>query len=173
MSEYSFHFFLHPGEYEFKITQCYYRVAECNNALIYPGLSFGAILSQSRCVTDTMLLAGAKKLTELSPAITHAAEHTSGREAEAAGSVSQEYEYGGESLLPDFGDAPRVNFEVAVAVAVQAVQEGSACSIWASGLTKELSEGGIEKVVREKAGEMVWVPVYYEYEYDEQGLKDV
>jgi len=117
-----------------------------------------------------MLLAGAKRLTELSPAITHANEHISGREDDG-GSVSQEYEYGGGSLLPDFGDAPRVNFEVAVAVAVQAVQEGSARSIWANGLTKG-SEGEIEKVVREKAGEMVWVPVYYEYEYDEQGLKD-
>jgi len=122
-----------------------------------------------------MLLAGAKRLTELSPAITHANEHTSSGEDEgglAGGSVSQEYEYGGGGLLPDFGDAPRVNFEVAVAVAVQAVQEGSARAIWAGGLTKE-PVGDVEKIVREKAGEMVWVPVYYDYEWDEQGLKDV
>lgn len=43
-----------------------YRIAECNDALIYPGIGFGAILS-SRSVADTMLIEGAKRLASLSP----------------------------------------------------------------------------------------------------------
>ena len=45
-------------------------------------------------MTDTMIIAGARRLAALAPALA---------DADAA-------------LLPDFGDAPRVNFEVAVAV---------------------------------------------------------
>ncbi|CAA7263476.1 unnamed protein product [Cyclocybe aegerita] len=44
-----------------------FKIAECNNALIYPGLGFGAILAQSKRITDTMLIAGAKRLAALSP----------------------------------------------------------------------------------------------------------
>ena len=80
-----------------------------------------------------MLLAGAKRLTELSPAITHANEHTSSGEDEggpASGSVSQEYEYGGGVFC--------------LILEVQAVPEGSARAIWAGGLTKEPA-GDVEK----------------------------
>lgn len=151
------------------MTSYYYRISECNNALIYPGLGFGAVLSQSRCLTDTMLFAGAERLTELSPAITRAAEHISDS-VEGGRSVSQAYEYEGESIMPDFENAPQVNFEIAVTVAVQAVKEGSARAEWTKGLTNEEE---VERVVREKAGEAVWVPVYYDYEFNEGGLKDV
>ena len=44
------------------LKKLFYRIAECNNALIYPGIGFGAVLSQSRSVTDTMLIEGAKRL---------------------------------------------------------------------------------------------------------------
>ncbi|KAF8954536.1 hypothetical protein BDZ97DRAFT_1864579 [Flammula alnicola] len=109
-------------------------IAECNNALIYPGLGFGAILSQSRCVTDTMLIAGAKRLAALSPAV------NDGEGADGA-------IYAGASLLPDFGDAPSVNFEVGVAVAEQAVREGSASEAWTRG-----EEGMRLEDVRDRAG---------------------
>ena len=61
-----------------------YVIAECNNvsrgsmthnkaetyqALIYPGLGLGTILSQSKLMTDKMIIAGAKKLSELAPAM--------------------------------------------------------------------------------------------------------
>jgi malate dehydrogenase (oxaloacetate-decarboxylating) len=147
----------------------YYRISECNNALIYPGLGFGAILSQSRCLSDTMLFAGAERLAELSPAITRAAEHISDSD-EGGRSVSRAYEYEGESIMPDFENAPQINFEIAVTVAVQAVMEGSARAEWAKGLANEQD---VERAVREKAGEAVWVPVYYDYEFNEGGLKEV
>ncbi|KAI0756106.1 hypothetical protein C8Q80DRAFT_1091742 [Daedaleopsis nitida] len=112
-----------------------YIVAECNNALIYPGLGLGAMLSKARTLTDTMIIAGARRLASLAPALT---------DPDAA-------------LLPDFEDAPQVNFEVAVAVVEQAIEEGSA-------------EVGWEKEeVRARVKEAQWKPVYGKYVYDPEG----
>ncbi|KAF5385112.1 hypothetical protein D9615_000957 [Tricholomella constricta] len=112
-----------------------YAIAECNNALIYPGLGFGAILARSRRMTDTMIIAGARRLASLSPARSDP----------------------DNALLPDFSDAPRVNFEVGVAVAEQAIEEGSAGVEWR------------KEEVREQAAKKVWKPIYGEYVFDEQG----
>ncbi|KAG0706613.1 hypothetical protein DFH29DRAFT_900437 [Suillus ampliporus] len=79
-----------------------YDIAECNNALIYPGLGFGAMLSQSRRMSDGMIIAGARRLASLSPAL---------KDPDSA-------------LLPDFQDGPAANLEVAIAVAEQAFDEG-------------------------------------------------
>lgn len=38
-------------------------------ALIYPGLGLGTILSKSKMMTDKMIVAGAKRLGELAPAL--------------------------------------------------------------------------------------------------------
>ncbi|KAK0209127.1 hypothetical protein DFS33DRAFT_1307785 [Desarmillaria ectypa] len=112
-----------------------YIIAECNNALIYPGLGFGAMLCQSRKMTDTMIIAGARRLASLSPALKDP----------------------DDALLPDFGDAPQVNFEVAVAVAEQGIEEGSAGVDWS------------KEEVRAKAKAKLWEPVYAEYVYDTHG----
>ncbi|CAE6459169.1 unnamed protein product [Rhizoctonia solani] len=112
-----------------------YIIAECNNALIYPGLGLGAIVSQSRSMSDTMLLAGTQALASLAPALKDP----------------------GQALLPDFQDARRANFEVAVAVAEQAIDEGSAGVKW------KKSE------VREKAKAIQWEPVYGTFKYDPKG----
>lgn len=107
-------------------------IAECNNALIYPGLGFGTMVSKSRKMTDKMLVAGAKRLASLSPALKDP----------------------DDALLPDFQSAPDVNFEVAVAVAEQAIDEGVAGVEW-----------GKDKV-REKVEEAGWVAEYGTYVYD-------
>ncbi|ETW86615.1 hypothetical protein HETIRDRAFT_307063 [Heterobasidion irregulare TC 32-1] len=112
-----------------------YIIAECNNALIYPGLGAGAVLSQSRSLTDSMILAGTQRLAALSPAL---------KDPDNA-------------LLPDFSDAPAVNFEVTVAVAEQAIEEGSAGVSWG------------KEEVRERARQMLWAPVYGDYEFDVNG----
>lgn len=62
-----------------------------------------------------------------------------------------------DALLPDFGDAPLVNLEVAIAVAEQAIEEGSAGVDWK------------KEDVRAKATADQWKPVYGQYEYDENG----
>ncbi|KAF7337551.1 Malic enzyme [Mycena sanguinolenta] len=114
-----------------------YVIAECNNALIYPGLGFGAIITKSRRMTDTMLIAGAQRLASLSPALKDP----------------------DDALLPDFADAPNVNFEVAVAVAEQAFEEGSADVHWSS-----------KDEARERVRKHLWRPLYGEYVYDKDGM---
>lgn len=86
-------------------------------------------------MTDTMIIAGARRLASLSPALKDP----------------------DDALLPDFGDAPDVNFEVGVAVAEQAIEEGSAGVDWK------------KEDVREKAKELIWRPIYGEYVYDKNG----
>ena len=46
-----------------------YEVAECNNALVYPGLGTGAIVSKASRVTDKIIVAACKALGNLSPAL--------------------------------------------------------------------------------------------------------
>ncbi|KAJ7657996.1 hypothetical protein B0H17DRAFT_1163313 [Mycena rosella] len=113
-----------------------YVIAECNNALIYPGLGFGAIISKSKRMTDTMIIAGARRLASLSPALKDP----------------------DDALLPDFADAPQINFEVAVAVAEQAVEEGSADVSWK------------KEEARERVKQHLWLPIYGEYVYDKDGM---
>jgi malate dehydrogenase (oxaloacetate-decarboxylating) len=62
-----------------------------------------------------------------------------------------------DALLPDFGDAPAVNFEIAVAVAEKAIEEGLAGVSW----TREEA--------RDKVRERQWKPVYGRYVYDVNG----
>ncbi|KAL7414248.1 hypothetical protein BDY24DRAFT_386327 [Mrakia frigida] len=81
-----------------------YVIAECNNALLYPGLCWGAILGRSKVVSDTMIVAATKALAKMSPAA---------KDPNA-------------SLLPDFGDSRDVNFKIALAVLDQSIEEGSA-----------------------------------------------
>jgi malate dehydrogenase (oxaloacetate-decarboxylating) len=103
-----------------------------------------------------MLIEGAKRLATLSPAI----------QAAASLKNSEQYEYNGESLLPDFGIAPGVNFEVGIAVAEQAAREGTAGASWLAN-----GDGGAVHLIRMMAKENVWVPVYPEYVYDEHGVE--
>ncbi|KZT27489.1 hypothetical protein NEOLEDRAFT_1060186 [Neolentinus lepideus HHB14362 ss-1] len=112
-----------------------YIIAECNNALIYPGLGFGAVISQARKLTDNMIIAGTQRLASLSPAL---------KDPDNA-------------LLPDMADAPKVNYEVAVAVAEQAIEEGIAGVRWK------------KEEVRVKLREKQWEPVYGTYVYDPEG----
>ncbi|KIR53437.1 malate dehydrogenase (oxaloacetate-decarboxylating) [Cryptococcus gattii Ru294] len=119
-----------------------YIVAECNNALIYPGLGLGTILSKSSKMTDKMIIAGAQRLGQLAPALI---------EKDA-----------NKSLLPDFGDAQKVNFEVALAVLEQAMEEGVARA-------KDIPK---DKDGRRKWAENnKWSPGYPEFKYDPEGLK--
>ena len=133
-----------------------YVVAECNSkrpdfppsernlnhgvaidALIYPGIGFGAVVSQSRTLTDSMVIAATRRLASLSPAL----------------------KYPDDGLLPDFGDSPAVNLEVAIAVVEQAIEEGH------TGI------GCKKEDVRRFVTEIQWKPVYEKYVYDTNGEK--
>lgn len=111
------------------------------DALIYPGLGFGAMLAQARSVTDGMIMAGAQRLASLSPAIS-------------------DPDLG---LLPDLDDAPHANFEIGIAVAEKALEEGIAGAPWID----DVKAG--KTTVRKLAEKKHWFPRYSEYVYDPQG----
>ncbi|KIP03624.1 hypothetical protein PHLGIDRAFT_26030 [Phlebiopsis gigantea 11061_1 CR5-6] len=110
-----------------------YTVAECNNALIYPGLGFGAMLAKSRTLTDNMIIAGTQRLAQLSPALSNP----------------------DDALLPDFGDAPAVNLEVGIAVAEAAIEEGIAGVEWQK---DDVREKAIEKQWKPEYGVYIYDP---------------
>ena len=91
------------------------------------------MLSQARTLTDTMIIAGARRLAALAPALS---------DPDAA-------------LLPDFADAPRVNAEVAVAVVEQAIAEGNAGVSWSK---EEVRERVLGAQWRPVYGEYVYDP---------------
>jgi malate dehydrogenase (oxaloacetate-decarboxylating) len=80
------------------------RIAQCNNAYIFPGVGLGVIAAQARRVTDAMFLAAARTLSDLAPVR---------RDPSLA-------------LLPPLSEVREVAKRVAVAVAVQAQRDGLA-----------------------------------------------
>jgi malate dehydrogenase (oxaloacetate-decarboxylating) len=77
-----------------------YSIGQANNALVYPGIGLGTIVSEARHVTDGMLLAASQAVAGLVD-------------------VSRQ----GAGLLPDVENLRAVSATVAVAVAQQAVSE--------------------------------------------------
>ncbi|KAL2157132.1 hypothetical protein VTH06DRAFT_6420 [Thermothelomyces fergusii] len=45
------------------------KVAECNNSVIFPGIGLGSVLCRTRLVTDRMLIAAVRGVSEMSPAL--------------------------------------------------------------------------------------------------------
>ena len=90
------------------------------------------MITQARKLSDSMIIAGARRLAALSPAL---------KDPDS-------------TLLPDFEHARHVNTEVAVAVAEQAIAEGSARVDWD------------REEVRDRIVEKQWIPEYPDYIYD-------
>jgi malate dehydrogenase (oxaloacetate-decarboxylating) len=80
------------------------RISQINNSFIFPGLALGILVSGSTRVTDAMIMASAKALANLSPALA---------DVEAP-------------LLPPIADCRKVSLVVADAVAKQAMADGVA-----------------------------------------------
>jgi malate dehydrogenase (oxaloacetate-decarboxylating) len=78
-----------------------YEVAECNNALVYPGIGLGCVLSRADRLTESMIVAAAHGLAELSPAL----------------------EDPDKALLPDVKDVRKTSVNVAMNVIQQCVKE--------------------------------------------------
>ena len=79
-------------------------IDQTNNSYIFPGMGLGILSVEARRVTDTMFMAAAKCLADLSPA----RSSKSGR------------------LLPPVSELRSVSFAVAKAVALQAINDGVA-----------------------------------------------
>lgn len=79
-------------------------IAQCNNVYIFPAIGLALVACKARRVTDTMLIAAAEALGRLSPAITDSSA----------------------PLLPELRHAREVAVEIALAVALQAIEDGVA-----------------------------------------------
>jgi malate dehydrogenase (oxaloacetate-decarboxylating) len=80
------------------------RIAQSNNALAFPGIGLGAIVSKARFLTDDMLWAATQALSACSP-------------------VHQDKM---AALLPKLSETSIISFKVALAVAEQARKDGLA-----------------------------------------------
>jgi malate dehydrogenase (oxaloacetate-decarboxylating) len=79
-------------------------IAQCNNVYIFPAVGLGLVASRARRLTDRMMQAAARALADHSPAL----EDPQGR------------------LLPPLHDLRRVAVEIAMAVGIEAQNEGLA-----------------------------------------------
>ena len=104
------------------------RIDQNNNAYVYPGIGLGAIAVRAHRISDGMFLAAAKAIAAQSPAR---------RDPNA-------------NLLPPLVEIRKLSFEVALAVARQALQEGCA---------ESLSEEETAAAINAK----MWEPVYTPY----------
>jgi malate dehydrogenase (oxaloacetate-decarboxylating) len=80
------------------------RISQVNNSFIFPGLALGILVSRSTRVSDAMIMASAKALAGLSPALTDPSA----------------------PLLPPIADCRKVSLVVAEAVAKQAMADATA-----------------------------------------------
>jgi malate dehydrogenase (oxaloacetate-decarboxylating) len=80
------------------------RISQVNNSFIFPGLALGILVSRSTRVSDAMIMASAKALAGLSPAL----------------------EDPNAPLLPPIADCRKVSLVIAEAVAKQAMADGTA-----------------------------------------------
>lgn len=79
------------------------EISQCNNALIFPGLGMGMLISKARTLTDTMLLQASKALSQFC--------------------VSDQ---SANALLPNFSRIEEISATVAMAVAQRAIKDGVA-----------------------------------------------
>jgi malate dehydrogenase (oxaloacetate-decarboxylating) len=105
-----------------------FRVDQTNNVYIFPGLGLGLMSVQARRVTDKMFMVAAKALAACSPA-----QHNPDA-----------------NLLPPLTHVREVSYQVALAVAKEAVS---------SHLAKSISEDEIEACIQSH----IWDPVYIPY----------
>ncbi|SFU59626.1 NAD-dependent malic enzyme [Halomonas korlensis] len=81
-----------------------YRIAQCNNSYIFPGIGLGVVASGARRITDAMLMSASRALAREAPIVKH----------------------GEGALLPTLGNIRELSKVIAFDVAAQAQQEGMA-----------------------------------------------
>jgi malate dehydrogenase (oxaloacetate-decarboxylating) len=101
-------------------------ISQTNNSYIFPGLGLGILVSRAKRVTDGMIMAAAKKLASLSPAL---------REKEG-------------TLLPPIGESRQVGLAVAQAVGEAAMAEGVSAHTSSEELEQQLQDYVWEPVYR-------------------------
>ncbi|PCH07097.1 Malic enzyme, NAD-binding [Penicillium occitanis (nom. inval.)] len=108
------------------------EIAECNNSTCFPGIGLGAVLSQSRLLSDKMLVAAVKALAAQSPALQDP----------------------NKPLLPDVEDVREISVHIAKAVIQAAVEEELAQE---KGIPEDDQE--LEQWIREQMWDPVYRPL--------------
>ncbi|MGX9685728.1 NAD-dependent malic enzyme [Deinococcus wulumuqiensis] len=98
-------------------------VGQGNNAFIFPGLGFGAVVSRAREITDHMVMAAALTLAEY---------------------TTQHHPH---LVYPPISELRELSIQVAVRVAEQAIQDG----VCAERKVRNLNREELESVIRERA----------------------
>lgn len=78
-----------------------HKIAQCNNALVFPGIGLGILATRANRLSDAMLWAACEALSELSPAL----------------------QYGEGPLLPSIMEARKASYNIAQAVGQKAFDE--------------------------------------------------
>lgn len=94
------------------------NIAQCNNAYIFPGMGLAVVAGEAKRVTDRMMMAAAKALSELAPAM----------------------KTGEGRLLPELSSIREVSQHIAKAVILEAIQEGHAAHLSDKTIDKKLYE---------------------------------
>ncbi len=105
-----------------------HNIAQCNNSYIFPGIGLGVLASHSAQVTDKMFMAASEALAASSPLVNGLADQ----------------------LLPPLNQIREVSLSIALAVGLQAMEEGVSTID-----QKEQLENNIQA--------NFWEPVYREY----------
>lgn len=105
-----------------------FRVDQTNNVYIFPGMGLGLIAVQARHVSDKMFMVAAKALASCSPA-------KNDKEA---------------NLLPPLTEVREVSYQVAFAVAKEAVKS-------------QLADAMSDEEIEERIKAHIWVPEYLPY----------
>ncbi|KAF3391025.1 NAD-dependent malic enzyme [Talaromyces pinophilus] len=108
------------------------EIAECNNSTCFPGIGLGTVLSQSRLLSDKMLVAAVKALAAQSPALQDP----------------------NKPLLPDVEDVREISVHIAKAVIQTAVEEKLAQE---KGIPEDDQE--LEQWIREQMWDPVYRPL--------------
>ncbi|KAK6340149.1 NAD-dependent malic enzyme, mitochondrial [Orbilia blumenaviensis] len=109
-----------------------YIVAECNNAMIYPGIGLGCVLSRAKTLSDGMLIAAVHALAAEAPALNDP----------------------NQGLLSDVADVRKISMKVACAVIKKAVEEEVAIG---HGIPSD--QEGLETWVEEQMWDPVYRPL--------------
>ncbi|MEW6712470.1 MAG: malic enzyme-like NAD(P)-binding protein, partial [Candidatus Riflebacteria bacterium] len=94
-----------------------YKISQCNNALVYPGIALGMLISSAPQLTDRMLFAASMAVSENC--------NTDAKNTE---------------LLPPLQHVKKLSAKVAVAVAMQAAAEGLAEKVSEDSLHHRIAE---------------------------------
>jgi malate dehydrogenase (oxaloacetate-decarboxylating) len=102
-----------------------YVIGQVNNAMLYPGLCLGAIVSRARCISNNMFAAAANAVSSLVAV-----------------------RLPGASLLPHVDDLRIVSLTVAVSVAEAAIQDGLA-GVTFKDIVQEVGDAMWEPIYRQ------------------------